>query len=229
MASNWDGNKSESFNGPIWSISVEVLVYIIFFIISRFFKRRIFINIIIIMFCMIMKSIKISSPILNCLTFFYVGGIAALINEKLENKISRKLLILLGTIAIFLEPFMFFINYFSKFEYFNYIFMITYFPITVYIFSQNFDVKPSVHKFIELLGNLTYASYLIHFPIQIIIYLLLSYLKIPIPFYSSIFLIFFLSLTFTISFFIYVYFEMPMQKKIRAGWPMHFIVITQHK
>ena len=31
FASNWFSGQTDSFNGPIWSISVEILIYFIFF------------------------------------------------------------------------------------------------------------------------------------------------------------------------------------------------------
>src|SRR5262249_48628704 len=39
MASDWGLARSESFNGPIWSVSVEVLVYAFFFLSLRYATR----------------------------------------------------------------------------------------------------------------------------------------------------------------------------------------------
>ena len=38
LASNWGFEKGSSFNGPIWSISVEVLIYCFFFLCSSKYK-----------------------------------------------------------------------------------------------------------------------------------------------------------------------------------------------
>ena len=35
MASEWGITQGESFDGPIWSVSVEVLVYLLFFLMLR--------------------------------------------------------------------------------------------------------------------------------------------------------------------------------------------------
>src|SRR5258708_1845985 len=38
MASNWLPNLPDSFNGPVWSVSIEVLAYLAFFLVVRFFR-----------------------------------------------------------------------------------------------------------------------------------------------------------------------------------------------
>jgi peptidoglycan/LPS O-acetylase OafA/YrhL len=41
FASNWGVQRGDSFNGPIWSISIEVLVYALFFISLKYASKRI--------------------------------------------------------------------------------------------------------------------------------------------------------------------------------------------
>jgi Acyltransferase family len=51
MASDWGLLRSNSFNGPIWSISVEVLVYAVFFLTLRFATKSPLANVIVIAIC----------------------------------------------------------------------------------------------------------------------------------------------------------------------------------
>ena len=69
------------------------------------------------------------------------------------------------------------------------------------------------------LGNLTYASYLVHFPIQILFVLITDSHRIPREAYLSpgLFLLF-MTAVFVSSFLIYRYYEMPIQDMIRAKW-----------
>jgi peptidoglycan/LPS O-acetylase OafA/YrhL len=70
--------------------------------------------------------------------------------------------------------------------------------------------------FISMLGNLTYSSYLLHFPIQLGIALLFSYLGWPIPYNQPTFLIAFFSITLFSAWIFYGKFEMTWQHFLRS-------------
>ena len=93
--------------------------------------------------------------------------------------------------------------------------MLIYVPIILFVFSQDFIKNKITCSIIEVLGNMTYSSYLTHFPLQFSIILIFSYFNINIPFYSNYFFLFYLGLVLTISYLIYYYFELPVQNKIR--------------
>jgi peptidoglycan/LPS O-acetylase OafA/YrhL len=52
FASNWGFEKGASFNGPIWSISVEVLIFCFFFLILENISKSFLINIAILLICL---------------------------------------------------------------------------------------------------------------------------------------------------------------------------------
>src|SRR4051812_19181048 len=56
MASNWGLEDGNSFDGPVWSISVEVLVYIVFFLMLRLVTRSALLNLIVIVACLHMEG-----------------------------------------------------------------------------------------------------------------------------------------------------------------------------
>jgi peptidoglycan/LPS O-acetylase OafA/YrhL len=64
-------------------------------------------------------------------------------------------------------------------------------------------------------GNMTYASYLLHVPIQIAVVVLCNYTGLIVPFYDTWFLLSFLVVTLVLSHVTYEYFEMPAQKLMR--------------
>jgi peptidoglycan/LPS O-acetylase OafA/YrhL len=94
----------------------------------------------------------------------------------------------------------------------------TYLPIVFFIFARDFRIATSVQKTFETIGNMTYSSYLIHFPIQLSIALYYSVMKQKIPFYSPDLFLFFLTSTLSLSYLIYRYFEMPAQALIRGRY-----------
>jgi len=215
MASHWGILKGYSFNSPIWSISAEVLVYFFFYIILRRFGPRLLINLVIILACATAKLLGMGSPVFDCFVFFYAGGIAATIsrNPILGNK--RKLcggvlLISLATacwLSISLELY--------AWRYFHYFFLVVCVPPFLYLLCENIRIPNSARTLIEAAGNMTYSSYLIHFPLQLGVALTYSSLGIKIPMYHPAFFLAFIGSTLSLSFLIYRYFEAPAQRMIR--------------
>jgi len=68
------------------------------------------------------------------------------------------------------------------------------------------------------LGNLTYSSYLVHFPIQLMIVSWYSYRHMSIPFYDARFFFAYLTAVLVAAFLTYRLFELPMQNLIRRNW-----------
>lgn len=81
FASNWFTIQS-SFNGPVWSISVEVLIYVIFAIyISRFRLAGVPVAILVSIFFIFERLTH--SPIAWCGALFFIGAGTFMISERL--------------------------------------------------------------------------------------------------------------------------------------------------
>ena len=218
MASEWGFQNGPSFNGPTWSISVEILVYLMFFLILRYINKSIFVNIIIIIFCILAKFFKIpflNLPIVSCIALFYMGGISAILFKFFETKKYKIFLNTILILTLILVSIIVWQLEIYKIENFNKIFIFFYTPALLYILSQNIKFKPLAKKSIEIAGNLTYSSYLTHFPIQILIVVFFSLINKQIPFYNVFFFLSYILFTLVISYFTYVYFEAPTRKFIR--------------
>jgi len=63
---------------------------------------------------------------------------------------------------------------------------------------------------------MTYSSYLLHFPIQLLIVVGFSVIGAPIPLYDLTFFGGYLAITLLASYFTYRYFEAPAQNLVRA-------------
>lgn len=218
LASNWGFEKGYSFNAPIWSISVEVLVYCIFFIFLQKISKSFFINIAILLLCLAAKYFKVSSPILDCLAFFYIGGFAAIafryINtKKYKTKISYAL-----SLALLSSPFFIYATNIYQLKYFPMLFLMLYTPTLLFVFAQHCNVSPTIQKIIEAAGNMTYSSYLINFPLQLVIALYFLKNEQKIPYYSTVFFGGFILLTLIFSYCIYRFFELPAQNYIRKKY-----------
>jgi peptidoglycan/LPS O-acetylase OafA/YrhL len=91
----------------------------------------------------------------------------------------------------------------------------SYLPVVLFISAQRFRVEPFIQKTIEAAGNVTYSSYLIHFPLQLAITICFMFAEKEIPYYSEVFFAGFIFITFFASHYIYKLFELPVQSQIR--------------
>ena len=67
-------------------------------------------------------------------------------------------------------------------------------------------------------GNMTYSSYLLHFPIQLGIVLCFALAKRPIPVYSGALFAVYLLTTLLLSYVTFRFFEAPAQRLIRGAF-----------
>tara|TARA_B110000971_G_C19814352_1_gene410301 strand:- start:48 stop:770 length:723 start_codon:yes stop_codon:yes gene_type:complete len=218
--SDWGFGSGFSFNGVIWSISIEVLIYLIFFISlkyivkSRSLKTHFLIIILslVIFYTENIQNILNYSLVVDCLCLFYAGGIAAIFYKRFKH---NKNIIILSLIFFSVIPFM--INLFDiyKMERWLTVFLLFYTPLGLFLFAHIKIKDTRIKSFLKILGNLTYSSYLIHIPLQLIIVLILSNQNIKIPIYNAYFLIFYLISILLLSRITFCYFEKPIQDKIR--------------
>lgn len=215
LASNWGFEKGYSFNGPIWSISVEVLVYCFFFLILQNISKSFLTNIAILLICLAAEYFKVSSPIVYCLAFFYIGGFAAITYKYIQITQYKKQIFYLCVFTLLAAPIFVYLTSIYQHKYFPILFLMSYTPTLLFVCAQHFNASPAIQKTIEAAGNMTYSSYLIQFPIQLVIALYFLNTEQKIPYYSTSFFIGFICLTLVISYYIYKLFELPAQNYIR--------------
>lgn len=223
FASNWDFKSSLSFNGPIWSVSVEVLVYVIFFYSLRLWGKvfyctlaMLFISLCINRILAISQiNIAVDFPLADCLVLFFAGGISAIIALKVRKLNYRLALNIMSLVGVVLIPFMYSM-YVKTGEGHTFLFLLFYLPILLFAISSiNLPFPVSLNKLVTALGNMTYSSYLIHFPIQLLIALICAYLELSIPFLHKWFFLGYMVGVLIISYYLYVWFEKPLQIYLR--------------
>lgn len=223
--SNWTlFENGPSFNGPIWSVSHEVLLYLCFFL----------------FFSMASKAKNKNSFIICCYLF------VALLNPPREfsydsegairNTYIIKSLFTFMTGVFIYQIYRFSLRYQVKD---NMIFSglciallaslssafdshgIPYgcwAPITIYLLLilntyYKLENSPGSHRLFFALGKLTYSSYLLHFPIQLMMFLFSEY-ALKIDFANKLVFASYLVIVLLVSFFVNNYFELPMKKLI---------------
>jgi peptidoglycan/LPS O-acetylase OafA/YrhL len=232
--------RGYSFNGPTWSVSIEVQLYLLFFslcFVGVVRKRY--------MVLIALLGAGLSLPPLMLfhgggLWSFFIGGLVfygyqwTVENGKFKEFFSKFLLILpilavltvtelYSNVCITLLQKYFGDSLFWKYlkfeedltAYFLRKFFITgvLFPAIIYTFALIDTQSSKIGSRISFIGNMSYSSYLLHFPLQIAFVLLLGndLLLYSLP---ATFLVFFFVLV-VLSLASYKYFEAPVQNVIR--------------
>lgn len=211
MASNWL-TPVESFDGPIWSISLEVLVYALFFLTVRYVSKSPFMAAAIALLAALVQILKISvNPLVPCVMFFYLGCLCAYVYQRTkDDRLLGNLasiaaaLLLFGAVAVEAT-----LHLHAKY------FLVVCEPCLVFLAVRHMPGNESVTRLLVPAGNMTYSSYLLHFPIQLATVTLFAYFGRPVPVGSPALLLGFLAITLTLSYWTYRLFEMPAQKLIR--------------
>lgn len=217
MASHWFYPLAGfSFNAPIWSVSLEVLAYVFFFC----FSRRAGVGGLATVGALAVLAVArylSDLPVVECLLFFYLGGLLALAERRVtgwpaqaRHAAGAALLLALGLMVAATAA--------DKIKPEHVLFGMV--PVIVYLMLQY--VRPAhagLQRLLAALGNLTYSSYLLHFPLQLGIALVCGWLGRDIPWRSPWLLILFLGTTFVLAYFCHRHVERPLQTWIRARWP----------
>jgi peptidoglycan/LPS O-acetylase OafA/YrhL len=93
--------------------------------------------------------------------------------------------------------------------------LLTFTPILLFCLSRDIAMPASLAKVVEAVGNMTYSSYLLHFPIQLITVVGFAIVRAPIPLYDGTLLGLYIGATLLASYLAYRYFEAPAQNLIR--------------
>jgi peptidoglycan/LPS O-acetylase OafA/YrhL len=169
FASNWGLQSGYSFNGPIWSVSVEVLIYGVFFVYLKGIGVNLGSNLI--WFCLSF-SLLILKPasVFECAALFSLGGVIYQGGRFiLEYKGAYFNLFVAVAAMAGVSIFMMYADNPPKVVV-NYIL----FPALINLGSALDYAGISSGYFGRTCGHLTYASYLIHVPLQITIMILLD-------------------------------------------------------
>ena len=214
----------ESFNAPSFSISVELFLYISFFIISLKFLKNITQTIIVTTIALILYFFFESNLNLGIFLFFYGGVIYYLIKAILKylDKSKIKVLFLLIsvnflTLSGILDNFCLNLQLNIQNNYGGRIMLLLYFikfPLIIVNLTIIQTFFNNLGKRTQIFGDISYTIYLVHFPIQIIFHIInKNYFEIN--YNNNLTFICFIGTVFIVSLITYKFFELPAKKFIR--------------
>jgi peptidoglycan/LPS O-acetylase OafA/YrhL len=209
-------NNGSNFNGPIWSVALEIPVYFFFFFFVKFSKKNIFVKTIFFL-CFLFFNLQFHFiyGFVQCLFYFFLGVTTYLVCDLMRSK--NYYLLLISIMGIFILPFLkiliFKINNSTSF-YINFISISLFFSLLTFTFCIEKYFHRLIKK-IKFLGDSSYAIYLIHAPIQVLILILNDLKIIELKLFTSYKgLIFFFIIINIVAYLVFKLFELPMRKKI---------------
>lgn len=213
MASNWlMPSQVESFNGPIWSISVEVLVYGLFFLTLRYLSASWVACALMAALGALVAGSKLSTlPFFFCVMYFYVGCLAAIAYVRAKDSVRTRALVSSGAALALVGIFVAtrFVDVHAVYV------LLVGAPALILLCTIHLRGGKRMSSLLVAAGSMTYSSYLLHIPIQLTVMTILSLLGVTAPIYSPFLFLAFILGTLTLSYWCYALFEMPAQNWLR--------------
>jgi peptidoglycan/LPS O-acetylase OafA/YrhL len=229
FASSWGLERGFSFNGPIWSVSVEVLLYAAFFIFCSFFRPRIATALAVAVTGFAFARI-VYEPVGRGVGSFFVGGAAYLVYLKiLEQRRVRALAVpvalLAGALWVSVVAGMSIDGWpgpgvARSGVYRGFVWLwprAVLFPVTILALSLIETSRGSFGRSLSLLGDVSYSSYLLHYPLQLVVMsVVLEFSAGTALFDSPWLLLGFYALLVPLSLVSHRCFELPAQRLLRG-------------
>ncbi|MCF8719804.1 acyltransferase family protein [Nitrospina gracilis] len=229
MVSQWGWEEGLSFNGPAWSISVEMFLYIAFFGVVFAFGRRNALAAVLLaalgwfLYANYYDWILLKATIGEGLVSFFMGGFAYKIYNRATQSGERPTAIAFTASAVAMLAFwtiIYFITYHPgpwAASLGNWFFwtVILGFPTTVLFLAliDHSKTVEAVFRRLAFLGDLSYAVYLLHFPVQLLFFFAVQ--RIAIDFTHPAVFLLYVGGTVGIAWLAYLGFEVPARRYLR--------------
>ena len=204
-----------SFNSPIASVSVEVFLYAVFFgfalLLPKRFAGQLLCTLAVIGFSVTLYLLNGYHLFGEPVFCFFSGGLACLLWRRMhESGWSRR-----WTMGLTLVLAAASVRWIAVNGANNAVLGTLVYPPVIFLLAQIQSLHHNLGQKVRLLGDITYSTYLVHFPLQLTIMLVARGNGYDVDYSNpGIFLLFFLAL-FLISVPVYHYFEMPAQRALR--------------
>lgn len=212
----WGFETGWSFNAPIWSVSIELMLYAIMFVtcLPRQLRYLIIPCLIVLGYYVYPSHYKLGSGIFT----FFCGGVAFIFMNRLMKQIGIKLfLVIAALLATATWSFVLLSQTLNL-----YFLMGVAFPALVMLLASISCAFPTFLRPVAAVGDISYSSYLLHFPLQIIFAMVVDSIGSRRDvFYSPWMLALFMATLIPLSYGCHRLFEVPVQRALRQGFWKH--------
>jgi peptidoglycan/LPS O-acetylase OafA/YrhL len=229
LVSAWGLGYSHSFNGPIWSVSVEFALYLLFFLLCRTVPIRALVLLAVSALGYFLLA-QWEMPIGRGMIAFFLGGCvyrayAWSLRSGTATKLATWLLWLTaalwaGALLAVYTP-SFHLDAWPWIRANHLVAMIgpavLLFPITILTLALAETQRGAFWKRTSYLGDLSYSLYLLHFPLQLTFALVAGWLSVDRAFFSTPgALVLFFVVLLPVSWLSYRFLEVPAQRWLRG-------------
>jgi peptidoglycan/LPS O-acetylase OafA/YrhL len=215
MATHWLGPERFTFNGPTWSVSAEVFVYALFFLLVRRFGLSWLLVCGAAAASIAAQMAGLVSPALFCATYFFVGGVAARLFLEVQASVWGEWMFRVSGLALGTIVLSIWLSGTPLDRNTTPLILLVALPPLLLVAAHDWPIPERWQTAIAGAGNLTYSSYLSHFPLQLVVAIGCAAMGLVPPLQSPIFLVAYVGATLFISRWLFEQFERPAQKWIR--------------
>jgi peptidoglycan/LPS O-acetylase OafA/YrhL len=229
FASSWGLERGSSFNGPIWSVSVEVALYAIFFAACRWVTPRPWLAAALsALGVFVLRDAYL--PMGRGVTSFFLGGLVFWAFSRLRRlPVAGRRPLAWGATGLAVAAWVVtVVGVYRGWRLSDVRFVwrieavypeLVVFPITVLALALQESVRDGLGRGLGWLGDISYGAYLLHFPLQLAVASALLALGVSRSvLLSPIALAAFLVATIGLAHLSYVHFERPAQRAGRRWW-----------
>ncbi len=229
LVSAWGLGYSHSFNGPIWSVSVEMALYLLFFLLCRTVPIRalVLLGVSVLGYFLLAQW---EMPIGRGMIAFFLGGcVYRAYAWSLKSGAAEKLARVLPWVTAALWAGAILAVYTPSFHLDAWPWVkanplvttigpaVLLFPITILTLALAETHRGTFWKRTAYLGDLSYSLYLIHFPLQLTFALVAGWLSVDRAFFSSPWALgIFFAVLLPVSWVSYRFLEVPAQRWMRG-------------
>ena len=227
LISSWGVGNHVSFNLPIWSVSVEIAMYTMFFVLCRFFPVRSLV-LAIVSAIGLFVVFRVNSQLGHGIASFFLGGCTYHVYEWIVKTSRTKAALFYLSIVTALLWGMAILSDYRHWDFLGSVpFLWRYtllptaliFQVTILTLALAETLRGTLGKRLMVLGDISYSVYLLHFPLQISALTMAIYLGISREVFYSYYAFFgFFAVVLTLAALSHYYFERPVQRYMRKAW-----------
>ena len=224
FANYWGYQSGFSFNGPVWSVSIELIAYLVFMVVAvsiRFVPRHFGTNLvflcswIVVLWLVCNRISRPSDDIAICIALFMVGAIIYTVWVSVPTWSTIVIVVYLvvdytraGLVHSSLEKL-----------YLPFTSLTIALLMSLVALSTGFGKLKVLRLSVNRLGSLTYSMYMLHFPIQFVM-VIFSESIYRVDFHNKLVFLTFFVIVISLSAICHDKFEQPVQRKLRSLFPI---------